>query len=40
MADALMLAFATAGNRWLPQSAAGEAVKVSLPGFAPGRATG
>jgi hypothetical protein len=39
-ADALMLAFATAGNRWLPQSAAGEAVKVPLPGFAPGRATG
>ena len=32
-ADALMLAFATAGNRWVPVSAAGEAVPVKLPGF-------
>jgi hypothetical protein len=36
-ADALALAFATVGNRWVPVSAAGEAVAVKLPGFGEGR---
>ncbi len=36
-ADALMLCFASAANRWVPVSAAGEAVPVKLPGFGAGR---